>query len=150
MIKKKLLSFDTSQFSTIPYQKRVEKPWGHEIIYTKDDAPATGKILHVKAGKKLSLQYHDQKIETLCLIKGEAKICLTNNQGKITDIRMEPFKGYLILPGQLHRVTAITDVDFIEASMPEIGNTYRVEDDAGRPTETEEMRKLPSRGWGEK
>lgn len=146
----KATNYDGEKFSTTPYQKKVEKPWGHEIIYTRDDAPATGKILHVRAGKRLSLQYHDQKIETLCLIKGEAKIALSNNQRKITDIRMELFKGYLILPGQLHRVTAITDVDFIEASMPEIGNTYRVEDDAGRPTETEEIRKLADRGWDKK
>ena len=49
-------NFDPKNFSLIPFQKRVEKPWGYEIIYPQEDAPATGKILHVNAGKRLSLQ----------------------------------------------------------------------------------------------
>ena len=89
--------FDPKNFSTIPFQKRVEKPWGFEIIYTKEDSPANGKILHVNAGKRLSLQYHDQKIETLCLIKGQAKITISNEKGDVVEIPMELFKGYLCL-----------------------------------------------------
>lgn len=133
--------FDPKHFSLVPYQKRVEKPWGYEIIYTKEGAPSNGKILHVLAGKRLSLQYHDQKIETLCLIKGEAIITLSNNKGEIVELPMELLRGYFIQPGQIHRITAITDIDFIEAATPEKGNTYRLEDDTKRPiTETEEMR----------
>ena len=133
--------FDPKHFSLVPYQKRVEKPWGYEIIYTPNGALANGKILHVNAGKRLSLQYHDQKIETLCLIKGEAMITLSNNKGQVVKIPMELFKGYYIQLGQIHRIIAITDIDFIEASTPEKGNTYRLEDDTKRPkTETEEMR----------
>ncbi len=139
--------FDPKTFSTVPHQKRVEKPWGYEIIYTPDDAPAVGKILHVNAGKRLSLQYHDVKRETLCLIKGEALITLSNEKDKTQDVQMELLKGYHVMPGQVHRVTAVTDIDFIESSTPEQGNTFRLQDDSGRPTETEEMRKTKNRGW---
>ncbi len=132
--------FNPKNFLTTPYQKRVEKPWGYEIIYVPPHAPANGKILHVVAGKRLSLQYHDQKTETLCLIKGKAKITISNNKGKVIEIPMELNRGYFIVPGQIHRVTAISDIDFIEAATPEIGNTYRLQDDNNRPTETEKMR----------
>lgn len=139
--------FNTKDFLISPFQKRVEKPWGYELIYTSEAAPVTGKILHVNAGKRLSLQYHDVKRETLCLIKGEAIISLSNENDEVVDIKMELYKGYHIVPGQTHRVIAVTDIDFIEASTPELGNTFRLQDDAGRPTETEEMRKSENRGW---
>jgi len=139
--------YDAKTFSTVPHQAKVEKPWGYEIIYTSPTAPATGKILHVLAGKRLSLQYHDTKQETLCLIKGEAKITLSNEKNEVVEIPMELFKGYFVIPGQIHRVTAVTDIDFVEASTPEAGNTVRLEDDMNRPTETEDMRKLQNRGW---
>lgn len=139
--------FDSKMFSLVPFQKRIEKPWGYEIIYTPDNAPATGKILHVIAGKRLSLQYHDVKRETLCLISGEALITLSNDKDEQVEVKMELHKGYHVVPGQVHRVTAITDIDFIEASTPELGNTFRLEDDSNRPTETEELRKTENRGW---
>lgn len=139
--------FDPKTFLTTPYQKRVEKPWGYEIIYTPEDAPATGKILHVNASKRLSLQYHDVKRETLCLISGKGMITLSNQNDETIEIPMEPNKGYHVIPGQVHRVTAITDMDFIEASTPELGNTFRLQDDSGRTTETEDVRKMENRGW---
>lgn len=139
--------FDPKTFSTTPFQKRVEKPWGYEIIYTPDDAPATGKILHVNAGKRLSLQYHDVKRETLCLINGKGMITLSNEKDETIEVSMELYKGYPVVPGQIHRVTAVTDMDFIEASTPELGNTFRLQDDSNRQTETEDMRKLNNRGW---
>lgn len=139
--------FDPKTFSTVPFQKRVEKPWGYEIIYTPDDAPATGKILHVNAGKRLSLQYHDVKRETLCLISGKGIITLSNEKDETIEVPMELYKGYHVTPGQVHRVTAITDMEFIEASTPELGNTFRLQDDSNRPTETEDLRKQDNRGW---
>lgn len=139
--------FDPKIFSTKPHQKRVEKPWGYEIIYTPDDAPATGKILYVNAGKRLSLQYHDVKRETLCLISGQGVITLSNDNDDTVEIPMELYKGYHVRPGQIHRVTAVTDIEFIEASTPEMGNTFRLQDDSNRLTETEEMRKKDNRGW---
>ncbi|HOX41612.1 MAG TPA: cupin [bacterium] len=129
-----------------PFETKIEKPWGHEIVYTPKEAPSVGKILYVKAGKRLSLQYHDEKIETLCLIKGEAIITLSDNTGKIITKEMELEKGYFIQPGQIHRVEAVTDIIFVESSTRETGNTYRLEDDFQRNTETETERQI-NRGW---
>lgn len=139
--------FDPSKYRVEPIQKRIEKPWGLEIIYTPDDAPAVGKIMHVRAGERISLQYHDEKIETLCLVKGEARVIISNKEGEQIESEMELNKGYYILPGQIHRVTAITDIHFIEASTPEKGITVRVDDDNKREDETEEVRALDNRGW---
>lgn len=137
----------TRKASLVPYQKRIEKPWGYEVIYTNDQDPITGKFLHVKAGKRLSLQYHDGKVEALCLIKGKAFITLSDANKKIHELPMEVLKGYFIAKGQIHRITAKTNCDIIESSTPEKGNTFRIEDDAGRKTETETMRKKKNRGW---
>jgi len=136
--------------SLVPYQKKVDKPWGYEIIYTSDCDPITGKLLHVKAGKRLSLQYHDTKEEALCLIKGKAIITLSDSKKKLHEIPMELLKGYFVSKYQIHRITAITAIDFIESSTPEKGNTFRLEDDSNRKTETEAMRKKKDRGWKEK
>lgn len=139
--------FDSKTFVTTPYQSRVEKPWGYEIIWTPDDAPATGKLLHIMAGKRISLQYHDIKRETLYLASGQAVITLSNETDTPIDIPMELRKGYHVMPGQTHRITAVIDSDVFESSTPEMGNTVRIQDDAGRSTETEAMRKLDNRGW---
>jgi len=140
---------DKSKYSIIPCQQRVEKPWGFEIIYTPQDAPAVGKILHVNAGKRLSLQYHDKKVETLCLIEGEGMITIMDEKGEMQEIPMEKDGGYFIRPCQVHRVRAVSDITFIESSTPETGNTFRMEDDNKRQTETERSR-MQERGWESK
>jgi mannose-6-phosphate isomerase len=139
--------FDPKTFLTKPHQQKVIKPWGYEIIYSPPNAPTVGKILHLKAGHKLSLQWHDQKTETLCLIKGQAKYILENNKNQLKEIDMELNKGYFNNPGQTHRIIAITDCDIIESSTPETGNTFRVKDEYKRDSETEKMRKMENRGW---
>jgi mannose-6-phosphate isomerase len=40
--------------------RRVDKPWGAEIIFAETDRYA-GKVLIVKRGEILSLQYHEKK-----------------------------------------------------------------------------------------
>lgn len=124
------------------FSVKIIKPWGYEIIFTPPEAPVTGKLLHLEAGKRLSYQYHDQKEETLCLLNGQAKIIIDGQE-----MKMEPLKGYYIKPMVKHRCQGITDVDILEASSKEEGNTVRLEDDYQRNTETEEIRKLPDRGW---
>ena len=134
-------------FITVPYQARVEKPWGFEIHFTPKDFPHTGKILFVHAGKKPSFQYHDEKEEVICLYSGKALIWLENNKGEIKKIPMELQKGYLVQKFQKHRVEAIEDSFFLESSSPETGTTVRLEDDYKRPDETEEIRTQTNRGW---
>jgi oxalate decarboxylase/phosphoglucose isomerase-like protein (cupin superfamily) len=130
-----------SKFTIQPYLRRVGKPWGYELIFVPPDSPVMGKILHINKGARFSLQYHDQKEEILCLLKGEAKITIEDEEGNLQELPMEPKKGYRIRPFQKHRVAGVTDCDILEASTPEKGNTYRLEDDYGRGTETEEERK---------
>lgn len=120
----------------------INKPWGREIITTATDLPYSGKILEVKSGKRLSLQYHDQKTETLTIISGQASIFL-NNEEKV----MVQFEGYTVKPTNVHRITAITDCQIMEVSTPEIGTTHRLEDDFERTDENNEVRNSPNRGW---
>ena len=133
-------SFDPSSFTNEPFLLRVEKPWGYELIFTPPEKPYTGKILHVRAGMRLSLQWHDEKPETIMLLRGRATLLADNAERTLEEIEMEPGKGYSNVPGQRHRLIAIEDSDFVEASLRESGNTYRLEDDSGRGTETEDLR----------
>lgn len=146
-LKKFLESVDKSKFTNTPFVKKVEKPWGYELILTKEDMPYTSKIMHIEAGKRLSLQIHDEKVETYYLAYGECNLIIENDKGEMVTVTLEKGKGYTVLPGQKHRHQAITDCDVFEASTPEIGNTYRLEDDYARGTETEELRRDPNRGW---
>jgi len=140
-------NFNPKNFSHKPFSQRIEKPWGYEILYSPPQAPTVGKLLHVKAGHKLSLQWHDKKTETLCLIKGKALYVWENEKNELVEQNMELFKGYFNSQGQTHRVIAIEDCDIIETSTPENGNTFRIEDSYSRNTETEQMRKEKNRGW---
>lgn len=132
--------FDPSRFSNEPFLTRVEKPWGYELIFTPPEKPYTGKLLHINAGRRISLQFHDEKQETIMLLRGKGILLCDNARGELEEIEMEPGKGYSNVPGQRHRLIAVEDCDFIEASMPETGNTFRLEDDSGRADETAEMR----------
>lgn len=134
-------------FTNLPLIKKVEKPWGYELIFTGEDLPYTGKLMHINAGKRLSLQIHDKKQETQILISGKCNSIIENTTGAMETLEMIPMQGYTMMIGQKHRLQSVTDCDVFEVSTPEIGNTYRLEDDYARPTETDEMRKDPNRGW---
>lgn len=129
------------------YQKKVIKPWGYEIHWTPSDLPYVGKILHINAGKRLSLQRHDKKQETWYMMSGKAKVVWDNEKKELVETVLEYNHGYTCVVGQRHRLVGITDCDIIEVSTPEIGTTERLEDDYSRPNETEELRKLKNRGW---
>lgn len=134
-------TFDKTTFTNQPYVKKVEKPWGYELIFTSEGLPYTGKIMHLKAGTRQSLQIHDKKQETYFLASGRAGVIIENSIGEMETIEFEKGKGYTTLVGQKHRIFGITDCDVWEVSTPEIGTTYRLEDDYKRPNETEELRK---------
>ena len=129
------------EFLAQPFYQRIEKPWGHEILFTRDDLPYAGKILHVAAGMQLSLQIHDQKLETQFLVAGRCMRIADDEHGNLVEAEMEFHQGYTIVPGQRHRLRGITDCDVFEVSTPEIGMTHRLEDDYQRPDETEEARR---------
>jgi mannose-6-phosphate isomerase-like protein (cupin superfamily) len=134
-------------FTTDSFQSIIEKPWGKEIILTPTDLERVGKILCVSVGKRLSLQYHQTKEETLSLFSGSAELLIEDASGKLINLPMELQRGYTIAAGQKHRITATSDCVIFEVSSPEHGSTIRVEDDYNRPNETEELRKENNRGW---
>lgn len=139
---------DTSKFLNQSFVKKVEKPWGYELHWVREGMSYMGKVLHINEGKRLSLQVHDEKQESWFIHKGRAKVVWENTEGEMIETELEEGQGYTCELGQKHRLVGITDCDVLEVSTPEIGNTYRLEDDYARPTETEEMRKDPNRGWG--
>lgn len=129
-----------TKFSNLPYSKKIEKPWGYEIHWTPEAKPYMGKVLHVNAGCRLSLQVHDKKEESWFLLNGRGKVIWENSEGQLIETELEMGKGYSCAVGQKHRLAGITDCDILEVSTPEIGTTYRLEDDYKRPDETPEQR----------
>lgn len=124
--------------------ERIEKPWGWEILWARTPHYC-GKTIAVHAGKRLSLQYHDDKTESQTLIRGRALLLLEDADGVMREIEMHLGVGYTILPYRRHRLVAITDIEVIEVSTPECGTTFRLHDDYARPHETEEVRARPGR-----
>ncbi len=135
-----LSSIDKFSFSNQPFSKKVDKPWGYEIIFTPPHLPYTGKIIHINAGKRLSLQVHDKKQESWILKNGHAKVVWESQNGELVETELKEDEGYTLVIGQKHRLVGVTDCDIFEVSTPETGTTYRLEDDYKRPDETEEMR----------
>lgn len=133
--------FDPKDFSTAPYVRRVEKPWGYELHWVPEGTPYMGKIEHVNAGARMSLQVHDTKQESWFLMNGRAAVIWENNRGELVETELQPGKGYSIKIGQKHRLKGLTDCDIIEVSTPEAGTTWRLEDDYTRPDETPDQRK---------
>jgi mannose-6-phosphate isomerase-like protein (cupin superfamily) len=133
---------DPTGFSLAPHSRRVEKPWGYEVLLSPPDAPYTAKLIYVQAGKRLSLQLHDAKVETQTLVSGRGFLVMEGPDGQLHEVPMEKGVGYHVAVGQRHRLCAGPDEDAVvfEASSPELGVTYRLADDYARPDETEEMR----------
>jgi mannose-6-phosphate isomerase-like protein (cupin superfamily) len=114
--------------SEVPY--KVEKPWGHELVWARTDR-YVGKILHVKAGQVLSLQYHNRKDETMHVLRGE--LILRTQPGDTLEAR--PFKAgesVHIPPSMIHQIEAVVDTDVLEASTPELDDLVRLQDRYGR------------------
>lgn len=114
--------------SDAPY--RVEKPWGHELIWARTDR-YVGKILHVKAGHVLSCQYHHRKDETMHVLSGE----LILRTGTAEHLDSRPFRAgesVHIPAGMVHQIEAVVDTDVLEASTPELDDLVRLSDRYGR------------------
>ncbi len=111
--------------------RKVDKPWGYELIFAHTDRYA-GKILHVDAGQALSLQYHEQKDETLYLISGEYELTIEEN-GETVTRTVSPGEAVRIPPHTRHRMTSgPAGCDIVEVSTPELEDVVRIEDRYGR------------------
>ncbi len=112
--------------------KKVEKPWGHELIWALSDTYAA-KILFVKAGAALSLQFHNEKDESWLVQSGRAKLELGDAGQKVLNSEViGPGAAFRYRPGTVHRVTAIEDTTIIEVSTPQLDDIVRLEDLYGR------------------
>jgi mannose-6-phosphate isomerase len=109
---------------------RVEKPWGYEIHWAHTDR-YVGKILHIKAGHALSLQYHNLKDETVYVHSGKL-LYEIEIDGQLTAREMLPGDSIHVTPKTVHRMTAIEDTDVLEASTPELDDVVRLQDRYGR------------------
>jgi mannose-6-phosphate isomerase len=112
--------------------RHVPKPWGHETIWAHTDR-YVGKILHVKAGQALSVQYHERKDETVYLLNGEMKYWVQLPEDtELRDQRLTAGQSFRITPGTIHYMEAVTDCDVLEASTPELDDVVRIKDRYGR------------------
>lgn len=109
----------------------VLKPWGHEKIWARTDK-YVGKILHIKSGHRLSLQYHVTKDETIHVQNGTLLLEHGDDVDCLTKYSLNPGDSFHIKPGMIHRMSAVTDVDVYEVSTTELDDVVRLEDDYGR------------------
>lgn len=112
----------------IPY--RVDKPWGYELIWARTDR-YVGKILHVRAGHVLSLQYHNRKDETMHVLRGEL-ILRTQPESTLVARRFAAGESAHIPPMLIHQIEAVVDSDVLEASTSELDDLVRLQDRYGR------------------
>ena len=118
-----------SRFGVSP--RRVEKPWGWELVWAETDA-YVGKLLFVRAGESLSLQYHEVKDESWLVHEGRARLELGDVGGDLEAIEIAPGDAFRFRPGTLHRVTALEDTLVLETSTPHLDDVVRLEDRYGR------------------
>jgi mannose-6-phosphate isomerase-like protein (cupin superfamily) len=111
--------------------RTVDKPWGHELIWAHTDR-YVGKILHVKKGESLSLQYHNVKDETVMVLSGVMLFEHFVDGAEPTRTELRPRQPFHITPGLRHRMTALEDCDIVEVSTPELDDVVRLEDRYGR------------------
>ena len=112
--------------------RRVEKPWGWELIWAHTDH-YVGKILFVREGHSLSLQFHKEKDESWYVESGRAKLELgPAGQPVLNTEVIGPGATFHFVPGTVHRVTALEDTTILEVSTPHLDDVVRLEDAYGR------------------
>jgi len=112
--------------------RRVDKPWGYELIFAVTERYA-GKLLHVKAGESLSLQFHNVKDEAWYVLEGRAEVELgAPGESVLASEVVGPGAAFRFTPGTVHRVKAVEDTTILEVSTPELDDVVRLEDSYGR------------------
>lgn len=109
---------------------RVEKPWGWELWIALTDS-YVGKILHIKSGESLSLQYHKIKDESIFVLNGTLKVDIREN-GELKEIFLKEGDCLRIPPLTVHRFKSDKDCDIIEVSTPHLEDVVRLDDKYGR------------------
>ena len=120
---------------TTPYafaSRHIDKPWGYELIWAESET-YVGKVLFVRAGQALSLQYHEQKDESWLVQSGRASLELGQVGGDLETVEIGPGDCFRYRPGTVHRVTALEDTTILEVSTPHLDDVVRLDDRYGRP-----------------
>ena len=115
----------------MPATRRVEKPWGHELIWAHTDR-YVGKVLVIERGRRLSLQRHLVKDESILVSSGRLRLHLEDETGEIRVEELGPGEHRHVTTGRIHRYEAIERCELIEVSTPELDDVVRLEDDFGR------------------
>jgi mannose-6-phosphate isomerase len=113
--------------------RRIEKPWGHELWWAETDAYA-GKLLHVEAGHRLSIQLHREKDETSYVLSGRLRLRRDPDVQHLADEEIGPGHAWRVRPGTVHSIEAIEDSVVLEVSTAHLDDVVRLEDDYGRAT----------------
>lgn len=111
--------------------RRVDKPWGHERIWAHTGA-YVGKILVIETGKRLSLQRHEVKDESILVLSGRLELTLQDDAGELVVEELGPGDHRRVATGRIHRYAAIERCELVEVSTPELDDVVRLEDDFGR------------------
>jgi mannose-6-phosphate isomerase-like protein (cupin superfamily) len=115
--------------------ERVEKPWGYEIVFAATDRYC-GKVLFVRKGEELSLQFHREKDEVIYVHEGRIELHMGEPGSPVDTEVVGPGSAYRITPGIVHRVRALEDTVILEASTPDLDDVVRLEDRYGRADTT--------------
>jgi len=121
--------------ATIYAAPRQDKPWGHEIIFAAGEAGYVGKVISVTAGHSLSLQLHERKVETISILQGEGLVEFGSDPGALSQRTLLPGDTIHLPAFTIHRMTAVSDLVFVEASTADEGwreDVVRLEDRYGR------------------
>jgi mannose-6-phosphate isomerase len=110
---------------------KVEKPWGWELVWALTDTYA-GKLLFVRAGQSLSLQYHERKDESWYVQDGRAALELGVLDGALEEREIGSGDTFHFTPRTVHRIRALEDTLIIEVSTPDLDDVVRLQDDYGR------------------
>ncbi|MBS1843086.1 MAG: cupin [Actinobacteria bacterium] len=111
--------------------QRVEKPWGYELWWAETQHYA-GKILHVDAGHRLSLQMHREKDESSYLMSGRLLLTRGPSVEEVTTEEIGPGSTWRVEPGTVHTIEALEDSDVLEVSTPHLDDVVRLQDRYGR------------------
>ena len=111
--------------------KKVEKPWGHELIYALTDHYC-GKVLFIRKGEQLSLQFHREKDEVVYVHEGRIEMEIGDPGGALDVEVVGPGRAFHIKPGTVHRWRALEDSLVLEVSTPHVDDVVRLEDRYGR------------------
>ena len=113
------------------FPRNKKKPWGFELLFAHTPKYA-GKVILVRKGHRLSLQYHEKKDESMYIYEGKALLEIEGGDGCMTSKVVQSGQCIRVPPHTRHRLEAIEDTTFFEVSTPELEDVVRVDDDYGR------------------